>query len=83
MSIPHLTLNQFCYEINYRKDRLNGGGITKSIQNKQSHTTTTTPIFKRVMQYQRGDPGAYFKPKNKPSSGLNNIQKSQKLRKNG
>ena len=83
MSIPHLTLKQFCYEINYRKDRLNGGGITKSIQNNQPHATTTIPNFKRVMPYRRGDKGAYFEPKNKPLSGLNNLQKSQKQRKNG
>ena len=35
------------------------------------------------MPYRRGDQGAYFEPKNKPLSGLNNLQKSQKQRKNG
>ena len=34
------------------------------------------------MPYRSGDQGAYFEPKNKPPSSLNNTQKSQKLRKN-
>jgi len=66
----------------FAKTDKRGGGITKNLHNKQTHTITATAIFKQAMSYRRRDRGPSFEPKNKPTTGLNDLQKCQKQEEN-